>query len=190
MTNASISVRLAVALAAGLGFSTVSGHAQSATATISYTTAGANFDYTVTLFDSGTTDLNSFWYGWTQDGNNLPSDPGTAGNSLGWADNLDGNSIQWENSSGTALTPGHSATFTFVSSSSPTAITAGASGESVAYVNGIDFSQGSPGDSTGVFSPVLETPEPSSAVLLAAGLGIVGFTMCARVPLRKKVGAG
>lgn len=187
MTNASISVRLALAFAAGLGLSTVSGHAQSASATISYTTAGANFDYTVTLFDSGTTDLNSFWYGWTQDGNNLPSNPTSAGNSLGWANDLDGNSIQWENSSGTALAPGHSATFSFVSSASPTAITAGASGESVAYVNGIDFSQGSPGDSTGAFSPVLEAaPEPSSAALLAAGVGIVAFALRLHIPARKK----
>ena len=188
MTKASFSVRLALAFAAGLGLSTASSHAQDATATISDVAAGGNFDYTVTLFDSGTTDLRSFWYGWTTSGNNLPSDPTSAANSLGWANNLDANSIQWEAGSGTALTPGHSATFTFVSSSSPTAITAGSSGESVAYVNGIDFSQGSPGDSTGVFSPVLATPEPSSAVLFTAGLGIVGFTLRAR-PSQQKVRA-
>ena len=190
MINASFSARLALALAAGLGLSTVSGHAQGATATISDVAAGGNFDYTITLFDSGTTDLRSFWYGWTTSGNNLPSDPTSAANSLGWANNLDGNSIQWEAGSGTALTPGKSATFTFVSSASPTAITAGASGESVAYVNGIDFSQGSPGDSTGAFSPVLEAaPEPSTVALLAVGAGIMAFALRSHVPVRKKVRA-
>jgi hypothetical protein len=176
MTDASFSVRLALALAAGLGLSAISGHAQSASATISYTAAGADYDYTITLFNSGTTDLNSFWYGWTETGNNLPSSPTSAGNSLGWANDLDGNSIMWENSSGTALAPDHSATFTFLSSSSPTAITTPPSGESVAYVGTIDFSQGVPGDSTGAFSPVLEAaPEPSSVALFAAGMAIVGI---------------
>jgi hypothetical protein len=186
MTNAPFSMRLALALAAGLSLPAVSVHAQDASATISYTPAGANYDYTVTLFNSGTTDLNSFWYGWTQDGNNLPSDPTSAGNSVGWANDLDGNSIMWENSSGTALAPDKTATFTFVSSSSPTAITTLPSGESVAYVNGIDFSQGSPGDSTGVFSPVMVAPEPSSWSLLAAGLGIMAFGLRARVSARKE----
>ena len=185
MTNASFSIRLAIALAAGLAFSAVSGHAQSASATISYTTAGANWDYTVTLFDSGTTDLRSFWYGWTSSGNNLPSNPSSPGNSVGWANTLDGNSIMWGNSSSTPLTPGQSATFTFVSSSSPTAMTTGGAGASVAYVNGIDFSQGVAGDSTGAFSPTLVVPEPSSAALLAVGVVILGFWLRSRVPLNQ-----
>ncbi|HXC35190.1 MAG TPA: PEP-CTERM sorting domain-containing protein [Candidatus Acidoferrales bacterium] len=185
MTNASFSIRLAIALAAGLAFSAVSGHAQSASATISYTTAGANWDYTVTLFDSGTTDLRSFWYGWTDTGNNLPSNPSSPGNSVGWANTLDGNSIMWGNSSSTPLTPGQSATFTFVSSSSPTAMTTGGAGASVAYVNGIDFSQGIAGDSTGAFSPTLVVPEPSSVALLAVGVVILGFGLRSRLPLNQ-----
>ena len=50
-------------------------------------------------------------------------------------------------------------------------------GESVAYVHGIDFSQGVAGDSTGVFSPVFVTaPEPSAVGLLALGaLGGLAF---------------
>lgn len=182
MTNASFSVRLALALATGLGVSTITGHAQSANATISYTTAGANYDYTITLFNSGTTDLESFWYGWTTSGNNLPSDPTSPGNSLGWANDLSGNSIKWEGSSSTELAPDHSATFTFVSSSSPTAMTTPPAGESVAYVGAIDFSQGVSGDSTGAFSPTLVVPEPSSVALLAAGIAIMGFGLRSRLP--------
>jgi hypothetical protein len=175
MTNASFSVRIALALAAGLGVSAVSGHAQSASATISGVADGPNFEYTVTLFNSGSTDLESFWYGWTQSGNNLPSDPISAANSLGWANDLDGNSIMWEGGSATELAPNHSATFTFVSSSTLAQLTAPGVGASVAYVNGIDFSQGSAGDSTGAFTPVQAAPEPSSVALLAAGIVMMGF---------------
>jgi PEP-CTERM motif len=185
MTTASFSARLALALAVGLGISAVSGHAQSASATISYTTAGANYDYTVTLFNSGTYDLQSFWYGWTGSGNNLPSDPTTPGNNLGWANDLDSNSIMWKGGAATELAPGQSGIFTFVSSTSPTAITTAPVGGSVAYVGGIDFSQGVAGDSTDAFYPVLETPEPSSAVLLAMGAAVLGLGLRSRVLVRK-----
>src|SRR5215469_16291785 len=191
MTNASFSVRLALALAAGLAIPAVSGHAQSASATISYTTAGANYDYTITLFNSGTTSLSSFWYGWTDTGNNLPSDPTSLGNSLGWNNNPDGNSVMWENSTGTALAPGKSGTFTFVSTSSPISMTTPPAGESVAYVGGIDFSQGVAGDSTGAFAPILQAaPEPSALALFAAGMGFVGLGLRTRCQVRKEVRVG
>jgi hypothetical protein len=84
---------------------------------------------------------------------------------------LDRNSIQWVNSTGTALAPGQSGTFTFVSTATPSAITTPPSGESVAYVNGITFTENNPGDSTSVFSPTLVVaPEPSSVSLLMGGL--------------------
>jgi hypothetical protein len=127
------------------------------TATISGIAAGSSYDYTITLQNTGTNALNSFWYGWTTNGDNLPSDPSNAGNSLGWSNEVSGNSIMWINGSGTALASGASATFTFVSTSSPSAITAEASGESVAYAGGIDFTQGKAGDSTAAFSPTLSS---------------------------------
>jgi hypothetical protein len=100
-------LRFLMVTASWLVFAT-SSHGQGATATISEVTdAGGNFDYTITLINTGTLDLNSFWYGWTQVGNNLPSDPSNAGNSLGWANVLDANSIQWDNTTGASgLTPG------------------------------------------------------------------------------------
>ena len=172
---------LALAVAAGLAASTVASQAQSATATISgVPAAGGDFDYTLTLKNTGTQSLNSFWYGWTTSGNNLPSDPISAANSLGWVSSIAGNSIQWENSSysyygytyyyGTPLAAGQSATFTFVSASTLSAITQSPSGESVAYVGGIDGSQGVTGDSTAVFSTTIAAvPEPSSMGVVAAG---------------------
>jgi hypothetical protein len=154
-------IRLCLAVATASAATTVTSHAQSATATISAVAAGTSYDYTITLQNTGTNALNSFWYGWTTSGNNLPSDPSNAANSLGWGNDLDGNSIKWVNSSGTALAPGASATFTFVSSSAPSAITKSPSGESVAYVGAIDFTEGKAGDSTAAFSPTLAVPPPA-----------------------------
>jgi hypothetical protein len=162
------SICLAFPVIMGLALSAVSGHAQSASATISDVAVAGGFDYSITLHNTGTFNLQSFWYGWTTSGNNLPSNPSTAGNSLGWANVLSANSIMWGNSSDTPLAPGQSGNFTFFSASTPAAITTPPSGESVAYVGSIDFSQGSPGDSTGIFSPTL-VPEPSSIALLAIG---------------------
>jgi hypothetical protein len=175
-----------LALAAGLAASAASAQAQSATATISGVQVGANFDYTIILKNTGADNLNDFWYGWIQFENDLPSDPSSAANSLGWANELDGNSIQWENNTGTALAPGQSATFTFVDSSTPAAITSGISGESVAYVDGIDFSQGVAGDSTGIFTPSLvAAPEPSSIALLAAGAALMAVSVLYQTTLRR-----
>ena len=185
---------LALAVATGLAASPLSSQAQSATATISdVPAAGGDFDYTLTLKNTGTQSLNSFWYGWTTSGNNLPSDPISAANSLGWVSSIAGNSIQWENSSynyygytyyyGTSLAAGQSATFTFVSASTLSAITQSPSGESVAYVGGIDGSQGVTEDSTAVFSTTIAAvPEPSSMGVVAAG----SLILAAGFKLRKE----
>ena len=156
-------------------------HAQSATATISGALSGSVYDYTIVLDNIGSDNLNSFWYGWTQSGNNLPSDPSAPSNTSGWANTVfGGNSIEWVNNTGTALAPGNTATFTFTSTSTPAQITTSPSGESVAYVGGIDGSQGSSGDSTAIFSPTL-VPEPSVTGLCAAGLfAVVGAWRRAR----------
>jgi len=171
------SFTVAVAVIGGFAASAVASYGQGAVATISDVPVSGGYDYTITLQNTGTTVLNSFWYGWTTSGNNLPSDPSSAGNDLGWADNLSGNSIKWVNSTGTALAAGNTGTFTFFSASTPLAMTTTPAGESVAYVHGIDFSQGSAGDSTGAFSPTLVAiPEPSSAALAALGsLGLLAL---------------
>jgi hypothetical protein len=171
MNNPLKTFAIGIVTAAGLAASAISASAQSATATISGVQNGSVYDYTITLNNTGSTMLNSFWYGWIQFLFDLPSPPSSAGNSLGWNNTLDGNSIEYVNSTGTPLAAGSSATFTFVDTADPTAITTAPSGESVAYVGGIDFSQGAAGDSTGIFSPVLQpAPEPSTLGLMAVGL--------------------
>jgi hypothetical protein len=172
------SIRFTLAVVAGLVASAVSSNAQSATATISGTPVSGGFNYTILLHNTGSDFLNSFWYGWTTSGNNLPSNPSVAGNSLGWGNILDFNSIQWENSGGSALAPGQFGTFTFFSTSTPSAITTSPSGESVVYESGTGpqtFTQDLPGTASPVFSPTLvAAPEPSSLALLTIGsLGLL-----------------
>jgi hypothetical protein len=166
--------RFSLAVSAGLALSALSACAQSATATISAVQSGLSYDYTITLMNTGSDNLESFWYGWTTSGNNLPSDPSNAGNLSAWANDLDANSIQWVGNASTALMPGQSATFTFVSTSSPSTITQSPSGESVAYTGGIHFSENVPGTDTPVFSPTLvSVPEPSALGLVV--IGSLGF---------------
>jgi hypothetical protein len=174
LKNKFSSIFLTLAGAAGFVLSAAPGLAQpNASATISGTVVAGGYDYTVTLHNTGTTSLDSFWYGWTTAGNNLPSVPTTIGNDLGWANTGSGNSIMW--TGGTAIGVGGSGTFTFFDTSTPTAITTTPSGESVAYVSGIDFSQGNGTTSTPAFSPVLvASPEPSTTALLGVGsLGLL-----------------
>lgn len=177
MKNKPVFASIPIALVAAISLiaSAVSSHAQGAVATISGVAVSGGYDYTIVLQNTGPTSLNSFWYGWTSSGNNLPSIPSSPGNNLGWDNTVSGNSIEWVNSTGTTLNSGSSGIFTFFSTDTPTAITTPPSGGSVAYVNGIDFSQGVAGDSTPAFSPTLVTvPEPSSVALLAAGaLGLL-----------------
>ncbi len=152
-----------------------------ASATIYGVAAGNSYDYTITLKNTGSIALNSFWYGWTTGGNNLALAPSSAGNSLGWSNDLSGTSIKWTNGTGTALAPGASATFTFVSTSLPSAITTSPSGESVAYVGGIDFTEGVAGDSTAVFSPTLVAAPSTTQPLItratrSGGVVTINFT--------------
>ncbi len=170
-----ISIRFALVVGAGLAASNLQalppGGTISASATLSDVQVGSTYDYTLTLQNTGNIGIESLWYGWTTSGNNLPSDPTSAGNSLGWVSTLDGNSIQYVGSAGTALAPNSSATFTFDSTSTPAEMTAGVAGESVAYAGGIEFNQGVAGESSAVFAPALSAvPEPSTLGLLAMGL--------------------
>jgi hypothetical protein len=159
------SKRFVPLVAVGFMMCALPGHAQGVLSTISGVAVSGGYDYTILLQNTGSVDLNGFWYGWTFNGNNLPSNPSDANNSLGWDNELAGNSIIWQNSSGSALASGQTGTFTFFSTDTPTEITTSPSGESFAYVGAVDGS-----DSTPVFSPTLvPAPEPSSVALLAVG---------------------
>ena len=171
-----LTLRLTATIVGALAASGPSVYAQTAMATLSDSPVTGGYNYTVTLYNTGAYPLNGFWYGWTQDGNNLPGVPSNIGNLSAWNNEAFGNSIMWANSTGTPLLPGHNAIFTFFSSASPASMSAAPAGDSVAYVGNIDFSQNVPGDSTDAFHvPLATVPEPSTLALLAmGGVGLMG----------------
>jgi hypothetical protein len=176
MTMKPLKITVRFVLLAAAGFGGASLQAQSATATLSDVQVGSVYDYTLTLQNTGSVPLQGFWYGWTDSGNNLPSTPTSAANSLGWGNSVfNGTSIQYQGSASDALAPNATGTFTFDSTSTPAEITASPSGESVAYEGTIGFNENEPGISSPVFSPTLAAvPEPSTLSLV--GLSLAGLT--------------
>ncbi len=140
--------------------------------------AGNTFDYTLTL-DNGagaTASIESLWYAWLPGFFFLPSVPSSAsGGTSGWSANIVANSIQFQGSLGNAIAPGHSASFTFVTTDSPAALSGMSQGypigESFAYVGTVDAS-------AGIDFAVASVPEPSTLALL--GLGSLGCLAAAR----------
>jgi hypothetical protein len=99
-----------------------------ATATISSAPDGANFDYSILVKDTGTTNIGTFWFAWTPPGQPfeydfLPSAPLATIQPTGWVaptpSGIPGYSIEFYNVSGTAITPGQTGTFGFTSSATP-----------------------------------------------------------------------
>lgn len=175
------SIRFALTLVAGLAAATASyaqGIVPSATL-VGTPGSGNTFDYTLTLNNGAgaTSSIESLWYAWIPGYFFLPSVPSSAsGGSSGWSANVFAQSIQFQGTAGNAIAPGHSASFTFITTDSPSAL-AGNSflgtpiGESFAYVGAVDAS-------AGVEFDVQSVPEPSTLALL--GLGSVGCLVAAR----------
>jgi hypothetical protein len=174
-------IDFSLAIAAALAMATLSSQAQNVQVTDSLTAvaaAGGVFDYTLQLNNTGGEAIQSLWLGWVPGSFNI-ANPTSAGNNLGWTSVLDGSSIQYGGTAGTALAAGHSGMFTFDSTTTPAEFMAqtGQAGQSTAY--GVNAANGqlslflSPPD-TEVFALTV-TPEPSTFAILALGsLGFLG----------------
>jgi hypothetical protein len=144
----------------------------SAAATIIETgTSGSEFQYSLTLTNTGSNPINAFWYGWTQGSFNLPSVPTSIAGPTGWTATTSSDSVQFGNSTGSAIAPGSTGSFTFESTSDPAALTTGThdgdpTGESVAYATVTamtSFEQSVAGVASGPFTPTLGTAPPPPA---------------------------
>ena len=133
--------------------------------------SGSEFQYSLTLTNTGTVAINAFWYGWTRGSFNLPSVPSSIAGPAGWTAATSSLSIQFGNGTGSAIAPGATGTFTFESTNTPTQMTSGThdgdpTGESVAYATVAamnSFEQSVPGVASGPFTPALGTAAPPPA---------------------------
>ncbi len=156
------------------------------TATIFGTPDGANYDYTISLKDTGSTNIGTFWFAWTPPGQPfeydfLPSQPLSTTQPAGWIvgpfAGFPGYSIEYYNSTGSLIAPGATATFTFTSPDSPTTL----QGTSFGFPITTSFIYaGNPEvGSDAQVSPVF-VPEPSTYAMLA--VSCIGLLALRRSP--------
>jgi hypothetical protein len=151
-----------------------------AQATFTATQLGpASWQYDLTLNDTGTTNIGTFWFAWVPGEDFLPTSPTNVLSPASWTEHItnggaaDGFAIQWVASGGAALTPGGVLTgFEFDSSTSPTNIL----GNSPFFPTPILTSFvyiGAPLTDAGfeftVQAAPNSAPEPANAVLVATG---------------------
>jgi len=154
--------------------------------------AGQRFTYSITLKDTGTTNIGTFWYAWLPPDNFydfLKSTPTGETSPTGWTANLEGlkngtdnNSIQWVNNSN-VLTPGNSLTFSYTTPDNPATVTGPAAfgfptGYSYVYI-------GAPETDAGALVNVavgnVSLPEPASIAMVT----LFG-TLAVRRPRRRR----
>jgi hypothetical protein len=170
-----------------------------ATATVSTTSTSAPYHYTITLDNTGTSNIGTLWFAWTDVPLNydfLPSSPTNIGMPMGWVAPVvhnsysfygtDGYSIEFYNLTGSPLAPGHSDIFSFTSPDSPATIAgpAYAAGDKVttSFIYG-----GLPQSDAGFQLNASVAPEPASIMLAAtaAGLALLAWRH-ARRPARPR----
>lgn len=157
--------------------------AEVATATISETqvSPGEN-QYSITLHDTGTTTVGTFWFGWIPGDNFMPAKPTDITSPGGWGDKITsggpsaGFAIQWTaSSSAVDLASGGSLTgFSFDSSLTLAQLEAPSIGEPGDPVDTAFIYSGTPFSDAGFQLTPTAAPEPSPA-----GLGFLGLGMSA-----------
>ncbi|MDB5174010.1 MAG: hypothetical protein JWN51_2783 [Phycisphaerales bacterium] len=148
-----------------------------ATSTISSQQTGPNtYKYSLTLTDTGTTNIGTFWFGWIPAYDLLPTAPLSISSPTAQWTGIDAPdifgvaSVQWVNAT-TPLQPGQTLSgFTFTTTDPPSVL-AGRSllnletGRSYVYIGAPETDPGF------TFVPTTVTPEPASLALLPLALG-------------------
>jgi|SRR5271156_3099395 len=144
------------------------------------------YQYDITLSDIGTTNVGTFWFSWVPGENFMPVSPSGVLAPTNWNKLItnggpsDGYAIQFVADAGDALTAGNSLTgFQFDSTMTPAQLEGLSSFHptfpvltSFAYI-GAPF--GDPGEKFEATVLPASTPEPSTMVLAALGIGILAL---------------
>ena len=174
-------VRLALALTAGLAVSAVNSQAQvNASAQITYSSLGGGvYDYTLTLNNTGSSSLETFWFAWEPyyGYDFMTAMPTSIVNPSGWTDSVSsyynyyyGYDYGIEFSTSTSpLAAGHTITFSYDSTMTPTDM--GGFSSTYGYDVGTSYLSTGPNFSGTQGGPIVAqvVPEPSSLALLALG---------------------
>ena len=174
-------------------FSTVHA-ADSATATISDTSlGGGEFDYSITLKDTGAGNLGTFWYSWVPGKDFMPVSPTNIVAPTGWTDTVtnggasDGYAIQFVSSSA-PLTAGATDTFTFESTATPAQIAGNSPFYPTTPVDTAFVYSGGPFSDAGLDFQVASAPEPSSTALFFLGALVVAYGIRHRRKMTETMG--
>jgi hypothetical protein len=166
----------------------------SASATITATPDGADFDYSIKLTNTsgaGNDTIGTFWFSWLPGQDFLATSPISVTNPSGWKDLItnggsgDGYAIQWEaKTSADLIAPGSSLVFAFKSADTP----ADLMGSSVFYSNTpvltsfVYADKPFSSDGTPFLVGFSSVPEPSSLVL--GTIGLIGAVALRRLRSR------
>jgi hypothetical protein len=152
----------------------------SASADISTSQSSAPFNYNITLHNTGTTNIGSFWFAWNPTGYNfLPTQPLSVTAPANWSytvTNLyagyDGYGLEFVDH-GAAISPGSSLTgFQFTSNDTLTQIKGASPWYTQPPVTTSYVYIGAPEGDPGALVSVTVVPEPASLALAGIGAGI------------------
>ena len=152
-----------------------------ATATVSTTSTTSPYSYTISLDNTGTTNIGTLWFAWIPLGptynflptpaSNITVPTGWTGFSSGPAFGGDGYGVEMYNVSGSPIAPGQFGTFSFTDSASPTALEANAPFITSDKVTTSFVYIATPESDPGFqFNAAVVVPEPASLSLLSIGL--------------------
>lgn len=175
------SLPLTLALAAGLAVSAVNSRAQAdASAQITYQAVAGGYDYTLTLNNTGSSALQTFWFSWepTYNYDFMSAVPTSIVSPSGWSGNISsyynyyyGYNYGIEFSSSTSpLAANGTLNFSFDSTMTPTQM--GGNDPTYGYPVGtfyVSTGAGWSGTESGQLVATVVVPEPSSLALLAVG---------------------
>jgi hypothetical protein len=154
-----------------------------ASATISTSQSIAPFNYTITLHNTGTTNIGTFWFGWVPGEDFLATTPTNILKPTTWSATLngggasDGHSIEFVDS-GTLLAPGGTLTgFGFTSNDTPAQLAGKSAFFSTTPTTTSFVYSGGPFSDSGFQFAATVVPEPTAIVLAAVG-GFIILSAC------------